>query len=272
MTVGDPIYMDDIDTWPDDFRKMALDAKHLVIDFQTVRDGLQRRRMDGDLEADFEVNPHRRPYDALLGRLEPLLAPHRVIVYHCTRLTPREADDIRVQGVRPLSKALVSRRLDDALADEHIDAADHAALKTDPGSIRRIEQTKGRWWGCPVRSMLKDPGVSYFFRTWGGEGIYFHLEAAHILPRLRLVGVPYIVVAAVPHAHFPLVGRPLAERFLAHLVIGDVEGAEPPPGFDFRTESALDVANVIELVSYHDPRFEQWTQWHKWPADKQPKV
>jgi hypothetical protein len=42
--------------------------------------------------------------------------------------------------------------------------------------------------------------------------------------------------------------------------------------FDFRTASALDVANVIELVDYYDPRCKQWTQWHKWPADDQPKV
>jgi hypothetical protein len=120
--------------------------------------------------------------------------------------------------------------------------------------------------------MLKDTGVSYFFRTCGGEGLYFHLEAQRILPRLQLVGVPYIVVAAVPHAHFPLVGKPLAERFMAHLVIGDVESVGPPPGFDFRTESALDVANIIELVDYYDPRLKQWTQWHKWPTDEQPKV
>jgi hypothetical protein len=133
----------------------------------------------------------------------------------------------------------------------------HAALKADAGSVQRMEQTKGTWWGCPVRSMLKDIGVSYFFRTWGGEGIYFHLEAEHILPRLQLVGVPHIVVAAVPHVHF---------------VIGDVESMEPPPGFDFRSESALDVANVIELADHYDPRFRQWTEWPAWQRDNQPRV
>lgn len=69
-----------------------------------------------------------------------------------------------------------------------------------------------------------------------------------------------------------LVGKPLAERFMAHFVIGDVESMEPPPGFDFRSESALDVANVIELVDYYDPRFRQWTEWPAWRRDNQPKV
>ena len=64
MTIGDPVYMDDIDTWPDDFRMVALDAKQLAINFQTARHELLRRRMDGDLEADFEVNPHQCRYDA----------------------------------------------------------------------------------------------------------------------------------------------------------------------------------------------------------------
>jgi hypothetical protein len=272
MTVGNLIFMDDIDTWPDDFRNMALDAKQLVIDFQTVRHEFLLRRMEGDLAADFAFNPHRRPYNALLERLEPLLAPHRLVVYHCTRLTPREAENIRTNGIQLLSAELVHRRLDDALADGHIDATDHGALKGDPGSVRRIEKTKGAWWGCAVRSTLKDTGVSYFFRTWGGEGIYFHLTSQQILPRLRMVGVPYIVVAAVPHAYFPEVGRPVAERFMAQLVIDDVESVEPPPGFDFRTQTALDAGNVIELVDYHDPRFKQWTHWHRWTADERPKV
>jgi hypothetical protein len=272
MHKGDPIYLDDVDTWPADFRAIALDAKQLAIDFHTIRNQTMRRRWDGDLTADREVNPHGGAYATLLSKLERLLTPHRLVVYHCTRLTPTEADEIRAQGIRLLSQELVHQRLNGALTDGHISAVDHASLKNDRGSIARIEQTKGRWWGCPVRSILKDRGVSPFFRTWGGEGVFFHLEAREILPRLRLVGMPYIVVAGVPHGHFPLVAKPLAERFMACLLVDDLDNVEPPPDFDFRTENPLEPVNVIDLVDYRSPRFKEWTQWQSWPLDDQPKV
>lgn len=105
---GFPIYLDNIDTWPTDFREIANEGRQTVIDFQNARHALfVRRHHYGELEADFELNAHRPPYNALLARLEPLLAPHRIIVYHCTRLTPHEADDIRAHGIRLLSKELV---------------------------------------------------------------------------------------------------------------------------------------------------------------------
>lgn len=62
------------------------------------------------------TNPYRLEYEALLLRAEALLQDHRLVGYHCSRLTSAEIERIWREGLRALSQHLVRERLE-ALAD-----------------------------------------------------------------------------------------------------------------------------------------------------------
>src|SRR5690554_4877737 len=49
--------------------------------------------------------------DAVVGRVRAALDGHKLLCVHCTRLTPDEVDDVRRNGLRPLSRKLCETKL-----------------------------------------------------------------------------------------------------------------------------------------------------------------
>jgi hypothetical protein len=56
-------------------------------------------------------NPYRSDYEALVERTKQLLTDHRLVGYHCTRLTATEVESVRTHGLRPLSAEFALQRL-----------------------------------------------------------------------------------------------------------------------------------------------------------------
>lgn len=123
--------------------------------------------------------------------------------YHCTRLTPREEESVRVAGLRTLSPELVADRIDGAVADGH--------LTPDEGrrfGITRLASSynrRGYVWLVGCRSDLADiPAVGYLLSVWGGEGIYmnWHSRSAET-KRLEQIGTPSVVVTLLDPSNDP---------------------------------------------------------------------
>jgi hypothetical protein len=270
--VGPPIYIDDVETWPAEFRTMADANKQLLINYHTEDLELFRRRhVEGDLNADRPgANRYKGHYSRLVNALDSMLTGHEFAVYHGTRLTPRDVASIKASGIECLTEDLVYRRIDGAFEDKYIDAPNYLALKSDAALNRRIKSQKGRWCGVATTLTLRESGMSYFFRTWGGEALFKFCSDQRIAKRLRDVGVPYVIVCSVPVAELPC-GKPHAEHLLSRMIFEDLPDIEPP-GFTVIVERALAPNDVLDMVGYHDARFQQWTQWHKWQADERPRV
>ncbi len=107
--------------WPPEFANGIAGNRSLLLDFHR-----ERSRIDGIAENDVRAridrpdNRFERDYRTVVARLEALLLPHRIVAYHCTRLTPGEIAAITTSGMRLLSPALVQSRLDQGLADGYL--------------------------------------------------------------------------------------------------------------------------------------------------------
>ena len=273
------VEIEDEATWPTEFRERARAGRRLVVSYQR-----ERRRIDelGQQDSSARTHPPRnafRPeYDRLVETLEGILSSHRVVGYHCTRLTPGEAADIRVSGLRVLSLELVRVKLRHCFADGHLTQANFAYLQNSPHIADSLRDEYGRRTHqiayCPNQSTLRSAGHVYrFLQSWGGEVAYGgHEDDSRIGPVLRRIGVPYIIKCAVPCADVKESCRPLAERFLAQFVSGEVKDPEPSAAFDLVATRDLAPGNVLDLIAGDDPQFSTLTNYKNWDARDRPYI
>jgi hypothetical protein len=261
------------ETWPPDFLQEALRNRDLVLAYQ--REQLRIDRLCQDhifVRMDPPENEYRSAYDELVERLDDILTRHRIVGYHCTRLTPGEISGIKSDGLHLLSPDLVRRRLDRCVADGHMVQVHrkylddcqimHESLGNEHG------HRTGMIWFCPNRSTLQDySGVCRLFRSWGGEAVYVGQEQdANIAPVLARIGTPCIVKCAIPFpCDWPYHPK-FAARFLSQLIAADIEYPEPPADFDLRTTQDVRPSDVLEIIEYSDPRFEELTSASTWSA------
>ncbi len=128
------------------------------------------------------------------------LAGSLVKAYHATRLLPHELALIREQGLLPLSKELVERRLNLAAQNSAITPAERDQLHAK--NVFQIGNHGSR--GDQVCLFLSTAdledeasGVDDLLSTWGGEAIYWNVIDAELGPRLKGLGIPTLVVAGL---------------------------------------------------------------------------
>jgi hypothetical protein len=270
-TIQIPIEVEEQQTWPREFLGDAIANRSLVVSYQ-----LERQRIDrlGWEDVSVRINPPANQYEPeytqLVDRLEPILVPHRIVGYHCTRLTRTEIADISARGMRVLSAALVQERLDRSVKRSDLTVADYEYLKISEvvgSNLKNMNGNRtGMSWFCPNRSTLRiSSGVYRLFRSWGGEAIYCGLEGdVRIADVLRRIGTPCIVKCAIPlpwavqyHVNF-------TERFLSRMVSRDVKYPEPCSEFDMHTKQDLAPGDILDIVEFSDPRFEILTGCAGW--------
>ena len=170
--------LDDARTWPPAVRGFAEHWAGILIG--SVCDA-----------SDLAVPPaDRETFTTLIGD-----EPFRV--YHCTRMLDEETADIRRDGMAPLSRALVTSRIQLACAAGYLTTSEASALLSgsaieSAGTGERLGQV------CAVagRGIFDDDpvAVELLLSLWGGEAIYWAHERSRLGMRLRLLGRPSIVV------------------------------------------------------------------------------
>jgi len=232
-------------------------------------------RDDWQFKIDLPANPHKPAYETLLEDLELLLLPHLLVAYHCTRLTPPEAVDIRSNGLRRLDAALVARKLDRCHAEGLMTEAVYGVLKSSPhiaGNLGNPQaQRAGHLCYCPNRStLLKCGHVSRLFKSWGGEAIYWgHEDEPEIGQALKSIGTPCILRCHVPFSDSKH-SRRFSDHFVAHLIRHEVEYPEPGPTFDFIANRDLAGTKVAALIGFSEAEFSTLTEYQSWPLKDQP--
>jgi len=255
------IILDSIETWPTSIRDiLASEEVQLRSYVEAERMYEERLRDDVMLRLQPWANPYESGWQEAAGRVRELAEAYPVVGFHCTRLTRDEIDDVRSNGLRPLSPCFTSQRVDRRVRDGLISPRSahefKAANETTAGNRR------GMIWFFHCLSTLRDEGAIYrLFRSWGGESIYCRHETnwrPH--PVLSRIGTPCIVVATLQPSD---VGglRSFEERLI--LVWLDRNRANAY-SHDCDTRVQNRVVPVLEVIEYADPRFEQLTGCSQW--------
>jgi len=267
------VEIEDQKSWPPDFVTGVTTNRPLIIAYQRERSRIDRLCQD-DVMARIHppINKHKAAYADLVERLEQLLLLHRLVAFHCTRLTPQEVEEIKTGGLRLLTKDLVKRKLDRCHAHGHITRDTYEYLQASESIADNVGDVhahrSGMIWFCPNRSTLRECSEVYrLFKSWGGEAIYSgHEQDANVSNVLTGIGIPCIVKCAIPFERAEQFYTNFTERFLSQYIAEEIEYPEPSAGFDLKTTRNLLASDVLDIIPFSDPRFEDLTQNSCWPV------
>ena len=267
------VEIEDINSWPPEFQKLAIQNKALVISHHEECLRIYRFYEDDDyLRKNPPKNRYKQSYRALVDQLEALLAPHRLIAYHCSRLTREEIVIIKQDGLRILTADLVNKKLDRSLSHGYLTKAEYECIKNSPHLFEslhnQLDSRTGMIHFCASRTTLRDDhAVFRFFRCWGGEALYRgHEQDSHVIGR---IGMPCIVVCAIPFTRISQGFRELSEHFLRYLVSDELGLTDFYLTVDIRIEENLRSSEILDIIEYSDPRFEELTTVSSWPSQYQ---
>lgn len=273
------VEIEDRQSWPPGFMKEVEQNRSLILSYQRERSRIDRLGYDDVLvRINRPENKYTDKFFDLVERLESLLIPHRLVAYHCTRLTPEEIQGVKKVGLRLLSPALVKEKLDACYSGGYISRKDFEYLersKSVADNLNDVHASRSNMiWFCPNRSTLKESsGVYRHFRSWGGEAIYCgHEEDNDIAHVLSSVGVACIVKCAIPFKRLEQFYANFAERFMSQYISDEMDYPEPSAEFDLLTRQDLMTSDVLEVIEHPDPRFEALTNYASWPAFHQIKT
>lgn len=190
---------DDQGTWPQTLRDILNRHEKSIRAYHAERAAIDRAAEDDVmLRINRPGNPYAPPWHHALEIANDAVHGKFLLGFHATRLTEREAQDIRVSGLQILSVDLLNRRLAALRDSGEFDQDVFEALST--GHQAADDNRANKIWFVFSRSTLKDEsGMERFFRSWGGEALYnSHERHARTGPALKRPGTPSIVQASVP--------------------------------------------------------------------------
>ena len=271
MTTKLPVEIEDIQSWPEEFRDEAFKHKTLLISYHQEYRRISRLGEEVLIARVYPpLNEFEEEYRALADRLETILSERRIVGYHCTRLTASEIKAIKNRGLNILSKELVQQRLDNALIDGLLTEEEALYLRNSDNLKETLDDKyggrTGMIWFCPNRSSLQyESGVYRLFRSWGGEAIYWgHERDDNIAHAIRRLGKPCIVKCALPFCVAGHFSERLSDRFLSYVVSDAIEYPEPSVRFDMCSKQNLAATDILEIIEITDPEFEQLTGYKSW--------
>ena len=271
MTTKLPVEIEDIQSWPEEFRDEAFKHKTLVVSYHQECHRISQLGED-DIHA--RIYPPRNVYGAdyraLADHLEEILLRHHIVGYHCTRLTAREIQNIKDDGLKILTGDLVQRRLDQTLEDGYLTKIQMLELKNcdilkDNLDNRNRSRTEMIWF-CANRTSLKEYRRVYrLLRSWGGEAIYRgHENDDPLSQKIRKIGTPCIIKCALPFSDAKHFYNNFSERFLSHLVTDAVDDPEPQAIFEMYVKRNLAPTEVLVIYDYSHPEFERLLDYDNW--------
>jgi hypothetical protein len=265
------IDIENINSWPKEFLDLLQENKDMVIDYH-------RRREEIEIICQKDVmarmcpplNKYAAAYKELAQQLENILGAVNFMVFHCTRLTEHEVQNIKNNGLMILTSELVHTRIKQAFEQgllsldekEYLISSDHIKTKLSDNWGDRT----GMLWFCSTKStLLEEFYVHRFFRSWGGEAIYVgHEEDSKISDRLRQIGRPCIIRCSIPFSNTNHFCSSFSEYLISFFVSEEIEYPEPGYEFDVYTKSSLSADKTLEIISIEDPEFEILTAYKNW--------
>ncbi|WP_461601874.1 hypothetical protein [Aeromonas rivipollensis] len=205
-------------------------------------------------------------FDQAIYEFRRILKPFSLVGYHCTKLTPYEIKDIRLNGMRLQNiESLTNRILRLKSCFDITPEVAHELI-----SINQASDTNraNMLWFCFFEPHCSDPyGIYRFFKFWGGEALYNHHvgreKTGNILMR---IGRPCIVKAKVKieflkESYYPC--RALARVYLSNHGYS-INGSIEHEGYS--TEN-IQNNNIYEVIEYPSEHFFNLTKCDEWQGE-----
>lgn len=197
--------------------------------------------------------------DAVVGRVRAALDGHKLLCCHCTRLTPDEVDDVRRNGLRPLSRELCETKLRQRVAAGDFTES-QARWMLDAYLRRRNDSycTEGRIWAVLGRSALRDEdGLGPPLAWWGGEALLDYIPPE----RHYRVGQGCIVEFLIREDQSRMydLARAFLDEFLFNRGLHHEDGAS-----DVCITDPVPPSDIRRVVTAAEPLFEEWTGASAW--------
>ena len=190
------------------------------------------------------------------GRLALMMEAKTVRAFHYSRLTDREVELIRGQGVQPTSTEFLRERLD-GLIGEGVLAPELADVINcgSPLHSQAYGVRLGMFWMTAVPAHPADPGVELLLASWGGESAYWCVTDDSIAEVLRSIGRPRVIEIAVRlsvAAH-----RPAYQAATCVLSVKASELGFPPDrsGMDLCVTTALPPEQILAVHTEGEESF-----------------
>lgn len=199
--------------------------------------------------------------ETLLG----LLDGYVVRAYHCTRLLDHERTMIIEQGLRPLDAELVMERIRRAHEAGAISDTERQAFESGhqfvlKGWEERVKHTEKQVCLLFSRTIFEHDwhGVEPLLSTWGGEAIYFGVDAEYGEhsehgKRIRTMGKPSIVVTDIDLSARPFGTKHYILPSLGSCLVGIHLGLKDACA-EILYKAPVPAANVVDI-------------WHPGSAD-----
>lgn len=207
-----------------------------------------------------------KDFDRAMAELKAALQPYFLRGYHFTRLTESEAQHIRENGMEPLSRQLVERRIASLVSQGVLSQmrADRLLGHNQVADSNRSGQT----WACFYPPLVaRESGIRPLLEHWGGEALYnFNAEDPELGPVLRGIGKPAVVEIDVPVSTLsPYNGL---ELLISKLEIAHVTGStlRQPMRFEGYATRPLDAAKVHRVVMHPEDEFFVLTGADRWAS------
>jgi predicted transcriptional regulator len=115
-----------------------------------------------------------------------------------TRLTDRETDDIRKNGIHPSTLDSLRRRLDAQVAAGSFSSGTADALYAASPFHHQLDARSGKFWMTSHPVSIDDRGVNLLLNNWGGEATYFWLQDDALQKVVAGIGRPRVLEISMP--------------------------------------------------------------------------
>lgn len=137
-------------------------------------------------------------YDNSIDEMRKILRKYSLIGNHCTKLTRKEINNIRNNGLSLQNSTSLNNRIDMLLEDNEIESKIASILK-NVNQSDEPNRAKMLWFVFYEPYIAEESGIERFFRSWGGEALYnsheHRLDTGSVLLN---IGIPCVIKANIP--------------------------------------------------------------------------
>ncbi len=257
--INNAIVIDIKETWTKEMLDILDNNKNDLSDYYRIEQELTRKSNYND---NFMFNNTSNDKEAIFNevclKLREELFNKKIIGFHCSRLTNEEINNIKIDGLRPLTSNLIEEKLDILVRTDLISQKEYDYLLENNVSAQK--NRSGMVMNFFSIDTLKDcGGLSRLFRAWGGESIYYNNESIIEWRKLLFrIGKPVIILCSLKYTDINAF-TDLEKLIIQHYIQEKI--------YDTNNISKV-VVNVKNVITIEEELFEYLTNYSAWEIDK----